>query len=70
MGHGNATRYNGRWPLALLVTLALLALALLFAAPAGAQTTVDYDADDDQLIEIDSPAQLNAIRHDLDGDGL
>ena len=43
---------------------------LLFAAPAGAQTTVDYDADDDQLIEIDSPAKLNAIRHDLDGDGL
>ena len=46
-------------------------LAMLLALPpAGAQTTVDYDADDDGLIEIANPAQLNAIRHDLDGDGL
>ena len=29
----------------------------------------DYDADDDGLIEVGSLAQLNAIRHDLDGDG-
>ena len=31
--------------------------------------TVDYDSDNDGLIEIDSLAQLNAIRYDLDGDG-
>ena len=30
---------------------------------------VDYDADDDGLIEIVSLAQLDAVRHDLDGDG-
>ena len=31
---------------------------------------VDYDADDDQLIEVDSLAKLNAIRWDLDGNGV
>ena len=30
----------------------------------------DYDADDDGLIEVDSLAKLNAIRYDLDGNGL
>ena len=30
---------------------------------------VDYDTDNDGLIEIDSPAKLNAIRWDLDGNG-
>ena len=30
---------------------------------------LDYDADDDGLIEVSSLAQLNAIRWDLDGDG-
>ena len=29
----------------------------------------DYDADDDGLIEIATLAQLDAVRHDLDGDG-
>ena len=29
----------------------------------------DYDRDDDGLIEVSSLAQLDAIRHDLDGDG-
>ena len=32
------------------------------------QTGTDYDADEDGLIEIDSLAQLNAIRWDLNGD--
>ena len=32
-------------------------------------TGADYDADDDNLIEIDSLARLNAVRWDLDGDG-
>ena len=31
--------------------------------------TADFDADDDDLIEITTPAQLNAIRYDLDGNG-
>ena len=31
---------------------------------------VDYDADDDGLIEIATLAQLDAVRHDLDGDGV
>ena len=30
---------------------------------------VDYDTDDDNLIEIGNLAQLDAVRHDLDGDG-
>ena len=30
---------------------------------------VDYDSDNDGLIEVDSLAKLNAIRYDLDGDG-
>ena len=32
--------------------------------------TGDYDADDDGLIEISDLAQLNAIRWDVDGDGV
>ncbi|MDE0135200.1 MAG: hypothetical protein OXM54_10225, partial [Acidimicrobiaceae bacterium] len=52
----------------------LLAAGLLVpvaVVPAAAQTPppVDYDVDDDGLIEISSLAQLNAIRWDLDGDG-
>ena len=30
---------------------------------------MDYDTDDDRLIEISSLTQLDVIRHDLDGDG-
>ena len=33
-------------------------------------SAVDYDADDDGLIEIATPAQLDAVRYDLDGDGV
>ena len=32
-------------------------------------TTVDYDTDDDGLIEINNLAQLDAVRHDLSGHG-
>ena len=35
-----------------------------------AQRTADYDLDNDNLIDVDSPHKLNAIRHDLNGDGL
>ena len=36
---------------------------------AAAQTTTDYDTDNDGLIEVANLARLNAIRWDLDGDG-
>ena len=32
-------------------------------------TDVDYDSDDDGLIEVDSLAKLDAIRYDMDGNG-
>ena len=37
---------------------------------ATSPATVDYDADNDGLIEVTTLAQLNAIRWDLDGDGV
>ena len=40
-----------------------------FVVTVEAGGTVDYDADDDGLIEIATLAQLDAVRHDLDGDG-
>ncbi len=63
-------------------TLLSLALALVFLSghpvpAAQAQTatpttptTVDYDSNDDRLIEISNLAQLNSIRWDLNGDGV
>ena len=62
------------------IAVALLIAALAFAAammadggygdnPVFAQTTIDYDNDDDGLIDVRSLAQLNAIRHDLNGNG-
>ena len=72
-----------RLPLfAATLTLLSLALALVFLSgqpvpAAQAQTdttttttTVDYDSNDDRLIEISNLAQLNAVRWDLDGDGV
>ncbi len=62
-------------------TLLSLALALVFlsgqSVPAAqaqtttptTATTVDYDSNDDRLIEISNLAQLNAVRWDLDGNG-
>ena len=40
------------------------------AASDWQRAAVDYDADDDNLIEISTLAQLNAIRWDTDGNGL
>ncbi len=34
------------------------------------EVLVDYDADNDGLIEVTTLKQLDAIRHDLDGDGI
>ena len=39
------------------------------ATPEAAPVGVDYDGDDDGHIEITTLAQLDAVRHDLDGDG-
>ena len=56
-------------------TLAALSIALVFGVMPGlnfvsAQSSVDYDTDDDGLIEIEWLEQLNAVRWDLDGDGV
>ena len=59
---------------ALAVALSLIG-AVPNAAPAAvsaavpAQASVDYDSDNDNLIEISGHAQLHAINHDLDGNG-
>ena len=39
------------------------------SARVTASEPIDYDSDDDRLIEVDSLAKLNAIRYDLDGSG-
>ena len=41
-----------------------------FAATVWPAAAVDFDADEDRLIEIRTLAQLDAVRHDLDGDGI
>ena len=56
-------------------SLILVALLLIWGAAsppdAGSQSgNVDYDKDDDGLIEISNLEQLVALRHDLDGEGL
>ena len=42
----------------------------LLTIPGVAQATTDYDTDNDGLIAVDSLEKLNAIRWDLDGDGV
>ena len=58
----------------LIAIYAALSIALMLGAMAGlnianAQSPVDYDTDNDRLIEIEWLEQLNAVRWDLDGDG-
>ena len=48
--------------------LPVLIYGALSATDQG-RTVVDYDDDDDGLIDIRTLAQLDAVRHDLDGDG-
>ncbi len=50
--------------------LSLLAALLLLAVAPPVTAQIDYDSDDNRLIEIDSAAKLNAIRYDLDGNGM
>ena len=47
----------------------MLAALLSLSASAAAQSTTDYDSDNDGYIDVADLAQLNAIRHDLDGNG-
>ena len=55
------------------VIVAALVVAVAFGVSTGSPTaqaqTTDYDTDDDGLIEISNRAQLDAVRHDLDGNG-
>ena len=59
----------------LVGAVALLAVAVAFVGSgadySAAQTTplIDYDLDDDNLIEVRTRDQFQAIHHDLDGDG-
>ena len=55
----------------LLAISVLIALATLLSltTSAAAQSTTDYDNDNDGYIDVANIAQLNAIRHDLDGNG-
>ena len=58
--------------LALIALAAVVALATANSIPnyaAAAQATTDYDDDDDGLIDVRTIAQLNAMRHDRDGNG-
>ena len=45
-------------------------VALLVIPGVAAQTPTDYDTDNDGLIKVTNLAQLNAIRWDLNGDGV
>ena len=77
--NATATTTTTRRPHALFTLGILLALAAIlslvggvqFAVPTAvtAQTTVDYDVDDDGLIEVSGHAQLAAIEYDLDANG-
>ena len=60
-------RLRRAWPVVFVVVAALLLGAIPTAVQA--QSTVDYDTDDNSLIEVANLAQLNAMRWDLDGDG-
>ena len=57
----------------LLAGAAALMLGAVFLAGdtryGAAQTTIDYDVDDDGLIEVKTKDQLQAIHYDLNGDG-
>ena len=61
------SRRGARLILAAL-TCAVLAVSGLDPT-VSAQSVIDYDSDDDGLIEVTIEAQLNAIRWDLDGNG-
>ena len=55
--------------LALSVLIALATLLSLTTSAAAQTPAVDYDTNDDGYISVANLAQLNAIRHDLNGNG-
>ena len=57
---------------ALMLFGAALAFLLVISGHVKAQSVSqgDYDVDDDRLIEISNLEQLDAVRYDLDGDGI
>ena len=67
--HGNDKTLSPSPTRGLGIKSILLALGLLVTHPLIAQTPIDYDTNDNGLIEITNLAQLNAIRWDLNGDG-
>ena len=71
-GGGGGVRNPAARALTALTLIAALAALILYAAalPAAAQTTTDYDDDGDNLIEITTLDQLNAVRWDLNGNGV
>ena len=54
----------------LLLLTSLVLVAVAGTDVVGAQSEVDYDTDDDGLIEIEWLEQLDAVRWDLGGDGV
>ena len=67
-----STLGRSRWGAGVLLA-ALICIVLAgsgFDSTASAQSpAIDYDSDDDGLIEVTSATQMGAIRWDLDGDG-
>ncbi len=61
-----------RWGAGVLLAALICAVLAVsgFDSTATAQAVIDYDSDDDGLIEVTNQAQLNAIRWDLDGSGV
>ena len=57
-------------PLILAIAALLVAAAASYGIATSQSANGVYDADGDRLIEIDSLEQLNAVRYDLDGDGM
>ena len=62
------SRWGARLLFAALICAVLAGSGL--GSTASAQSLIDYDLDDDGLIEVTTEAQLNAIRWDLDGSGV
>ena len=62
--HKMTSRYI-RWP---LLAFVVALVSPLLTGPAVAQT--DYDSENNRLIDITTLAQLNAMRWDLDGNGV
>ncbi len=52
-----------------LAAVMVLALILTVSETITAQTLTDYDSEDNGLIDVTTLAQLNAMRHDLNGNG-